>query len=38
MWLLQDDEKAQSAFVGENPEFMSNPLYQDQRVSLPDKP
>lgn len=29
-WLLQDDEYAAGAFTGENPEVMTNPLYQDQ--------
>lgn len=29
-WLLQGDEYAAGAFTGENPEVMTNPLYQDQ--------
>ena len=36
MWLLQGDEEARTAFVGESPEWMTNPMYQDQRVSLPE--
>lgn len=34
MWLLQDDEEAAKAFVGENPEIMSNSLYQNQKVNI----
>jgi len=34
MWLLQDDQEAAKAFVGESPELMSNPLYQDQKSDL----
>ena len=36
MWLLQGDEEAKSAFAGEDPEFITNPMYQDQRIHLPD--
>ena len=36
MWLLQGDETAGGAFAGEQPEFMTNPMYQDQRASFPD--
>lgn len=35
MWQLQGDEEAAKAFVGENPELMSNPLYQNQRIVYP---
>lgn len=38
MWLLQGDEKAKGAFVGENPELLRNPMYQDQRISRPGRP
>lgn len=34
MWQLQGDEEAAKAFIGDNPELLSNPLYQDQRVDL----
>ena len=34
MWRLQGDEEAAKAFVGDAPEIMTNPLYQDQKVSL----
>ena len=34
MWLLQGDEDAALAFVGNNPEIISNPLYQDQRLDM----
>ena len=36
MWLLQGDEEAKSAFAGEDPEVITNPMYQDQRIHLPD--
>ncbi len=32
MWQLWGDEEAAKAFVGNSPELMSNPLYQDQRI------
>lgn len=31
MWLLQGDENAAKAFIGNNPEIMGNELYQDQQ-------
>ncbi len=33
-WQLQGDEEAAKAFIGENPEIMNNPLYQDQKSDL----
>lgn len=32
MWLLQDDQQASQAFLGSQPEILTNPLYQDQQV------
>ena len=34
MWQLKDDEYAAKAFIGENPEFMNNEMYQDQQSNL----
>ena len=34
MWQLQGDTEASRAFIGSNPELLSNPLYQDQRTDL----
>lgn len=34
MWQLQDDGEAAGAFIGKQPEILSNPLYQDQAISL----
>lgn len=34
MWQLQGDEEAAKAFTGDNPELLSNPLYQDQKIDL----
>lgn len=34
MWHLQGDQEAAKAFVGENPEILDNPLYQDAAVDL----
>ena len=34
MWQLQGDEEAAKAFIGESPEIMNNPLYQDQRITI----
>lgn len=34
MWLLQDDAYAAEAFTGENPEIVSNRLYQDLKQDL----
>ncbi len=32
MWQLQGDMEAAEAFIGNNPELLINPLYQDQRI------
>lgn len=34
MWQLQGDQEAAKAFVGESPEILDNPLYQDAAVNL----
>ena len=34
MWQLQGDEDAAKAFIGEAPELMTNPLYQDQATNI----
>lgn len=34
MWRLKGDEEAAKVFVGDAPELLSNPLYQDQRIDL----
>lgn len=34
MWQLQEDIYAASAFTGDEPEIMRNPLYQDQLIDL----
>ena len=34
MWQLQGDRNAAQAFLGDSPEIMNNPLYQDQRIDL----
>ncbi len=34
MWQLKGDENAATAFIGEKPEILQNPLYQDQKVAL----
>lgn len=34
MWLLQGDEEAAKAFVGDAPEIMENPMYQNQQANL----
>ena len=34
MWQLQGDGEAAKAFIGENPELLSNPLYQDQKINM----
>lgn len=34
MWLLQNDEEAGKAFVGDNAELFNNELYQDQRLNI----
>ena len=33
-WQLMGDEEAAQVFIGESPELMSNPIYQDQRIDL----
>lgn len=34
MWLLQGDREAAKAFVGDVPEIMENPMYQNQHTTL----
>lgn len=34
MWQLQDDEEASKVFVGDNPELLTNKMYQDQQINL----
>ena len=34
MWQLQGDMEAAKAFIGDDPELMTNPLYQDQATNL----
>ena len=34
MWQLQGDEEASKVFIGDNPELLSNKLYQDQRINI----
>lgn len=34
MWLLQGDQEAAKAFVGDNAELLANPFYQDQQVKM----
>lgn len=34
LWQLQGDQEAAKAFIGENPEILSNALYQDAKVNL----
>ena len=34
MWQLQGDEEAGKAFIGDNPELLTNKMYQDQRINL----
>ena len=31
---LQGDDEAAKAFIGDNPELMSNELYQEQRIDI----
>lgn len=33
-WQLMGDEEAAAVFVGDAPELLSNPMYQDQRIDL----
>lgn len=33
-WQLMNDQKAAGAFVGDNPELLTNKMYQDQRITL----
>ena len=34
MWQLQGDENAAKAFVGDDAEILTNPLYQDQQIEM----
>ena len=34
MWQLQDDKEAAKAFIGDNPEILSNKLYTDQMIDI----
>lgn len=34
LWQLQGDEEAAAAFTGADPELLTNPLYQDQKIDL----
>lgn len=34
MWQLQGDQDAAGAFIGENPEILSNAMYQDAKINL----
>ena len=34
LWQLQGDQEAAKAFIGENPEILSNALYQDVKINL----
>ena len=34
MWLLQGDEYAAKAFIGEDAEILNNSLYQDQQSDI----
>ena len=34
MWQLQNDTEAAKAFIGEDPELLRNPLYQDQQINI----
>lgn len=34
MWHLQDDNEAARAFVGDDTELLTNPLYQDQQIDM----
>jgi len=34
---LQNDKEAAKAFVGEKPELLTNPLYQDQESDLGER-
>lgn len=36
MWLLQDDENAAKAFVGNDAELLFNTLYQDKEIHIPE--
>lgn len=33
-WQLMGDEEAAMVFVGDEPELLENPIYQDQRIDL----
>ncbi len=34
LWLLQDDQEAAKAFVGDNAELLNNSLYQNQQIEI----
>lgn len=34
LWQLQNDETAASAFTGDAPEILNNPLYRKQKIGL----
>lgn len=34
LWQLKEDQEAAKAFLGDQPELLGNPLYQDQRIDL----
>ena len=34
LYQLQGDEEASKAFLGDNPEILTNELYQDQKINL----
>ena len=34
MWQLQNDQSAAKAFVGDDAEILTNPLYQDQQIEM----
>lgn len=36
MWQLQGDKDAAKAFIGNDPELLQNPLYQDQKIQMTD--
>jgi hypothetical protein len=33
-WQLTGDEEAAQVFIGDSPELLTNPLYQDQKIDL----
>ena len=36
LWLLKDDTEAAKVFIGDAPELLSNPLYQEQQIDMLD--